>query len=231
MRTFKKWIGCPLLYNLFTTLWNGTQKMWRHYTTSLTTSPTFAGLTSALKQRDFLSKTIFVNCDVCVWLNKSYCFHTGRWTLSSRRSHCDSGLDIFEEKIFPHFFCPEGQLVQLCTCQVKGRRLWGRIWKLGEIPKLATDRGYNQAEMEKYDKLNRKNTQRKNTTCNWKIFLKKTKETEKKMKKEKKHSLVGIKGTLWVFLNVSLRALGVQLGLTDLLWSKKRHQCGPQLTY
>ena len=34
-----------------------------------------------------------------------------------------------------------------------GRRLCGCIWKLGEIPKLATDRGYNQAEMEKYDKL------------------------------------------------------------------------------
>ena len=107
MRVFKKWIGCPLVYNLFTTLWNGTRKMWRHYVTSLTTSPTFAGLTSASKQRDFLSKTIFVNCDVCVWLNKSYCFHTGRWTLSSRRSQCDSGLDIFEEKIFPHFFSPE----------------------------------------------------------------------------------------------------------------------------
>ena len=107
MRVFKKWIGCPLVYNLFTTLWNGTRKMWRHYITSLTTSPTFAGLTSASKQRDFLSKTIFVNCDVCVWLNKSYCFHTDRWTLSIRRSHCDSGLDISEEKIFPHFFSPE----------------------------------------------------------------------------------------------------------------------------
>ena len=103
MRVFKKWIGCPLVYNLFTTLWNGTRKMWRHYVTSLTTSPTFAGLTSASKQRDFLSKTIFVNCDVCVWLNKSFCFHTGRWTLSSRRSHWDSGLDIWGKNISPFF--------------------------------------------------------------------------------------------------------------------------------
>ena len=155
MRVFKKWIGCPLVHNLFTTLWNGTRKMWRHYITSLTTSPTFAGLTLASKQRDFLSKTIFVNCDVCVWLNKSFCFHTGRWTLSSRRSHWDSGLDIWGKNISPFFSLQRswwafvGQLVQLCTCQVKGRRLCGCIWKLGEIPKLTTDRGYNRAEMEK----------------------------------------------------------------------------------
>ena len=95
----------------------------------------------------FLSTVTFV----CDWTRAIVSTPVdGPW-VAGWKSHCDSGLDIFEEKIFPRFFCPE-DLVPLrgAVGTVKSRgggcaaafgnwvkfqsKNWNWLWSISRIP-------------------------------------------------------------------------------------------------